>query len=159
MPSCSTSSNIRTSNTVISASEAGSRLTAQILSAQITPPGFSLGDAIYYDVSTSLYARSKADSAVTSEVFGVVESIDGSDNATVVIVGSIGLTGYVSVGDGGAGGSDVYFLSGMTAGKLQNQAPSDSDHIVKAVYQVAPHASAYTGIIVNYIGYKAQATS
>ena len=155
MPSCSTSSNIRSSNTVISASEAGSRLTAQILSAQITSPGLSLGDAIYYDIASSLYARSKADSAVTSEVFGVVESIDGSNNATVVMLGSIGLTGYVSVGDGGAGGSDVYFLSGMTAGKLQNQAPSNSEHIVKAVYQVAPHGTAYTGIIVNYIGYKA----
>jgi len=154
MPSCSTSSNIRASNTVMTTSEAGSRLSAQILSTQITTPGFSLGDVVYYDVGTNLYARSKADSAVTSEVFGVVEDIDGSDNATVVIMGSIGLTGFVSVGDGGVGGSDVYFLSGTTAGKLQNQAPTDPDHIIKAVYQVAPHGGAYTGIIVNYIGYK-----
>lgn len=154
MPSCSTSSNIRASNTVVQLnSDGGSRLMVQLSTSQIQPSGLSAGDAIYYDGTLAYYKRSKADSAATSEVFGVVESLDISGNATVILYGSIGLTGYVDIEDGGAGGHDVYFLSGMTAGKLQSIAPTNEDHIVKPVYQVAPHGN-YTGTIVNYIGYK-----
>jgi hypothetical protein len=156
MPSCSTSSNIKSSNTVVSSSDGGSRLSFLLQSSAIVATGLSLGDAIYYDVASGKYTKSKADNAVTAEVFGVVESIDGSGNANVVMYGSIGLTGNINLSTGGAGGHDIYFLSGLTAGKLQSLAPTDSNHIVKAVYQVAPHG-AYTGVVVNYIGYKVQA--
>lgn len=154
MPSCSTSSNIRASNTVVKlTSDGGSRLLVQIAAAQIAPPGLSAGDAIFYSGASAYYKRSRADDPSTAEVFGVVESLDISGNATVVLYGSIGLTGYANIDDGGAGGHDVYFLSGLTAGKLQSIAPTDGEHIVKPVYQVAPHGT-YTGSIVNYIGYK-----
>lgn len=153
MPS-STSSNIRAANTVVSlSSDAGNRLIVQLSSAQFAAPGVSAGDAIFYSVSNSNYQRSKADSPSTAEVFGVIESIDISGNANVVLYGSIGLTGYCNIDDGGEGSHDIYFLSGQTAGKLQSLAPTDEDHIVKPVYQVAPHGN-YTGTIVNYIGYR-----
>jgi len=153
MPS-STSSNIRASNTVVKlSSEGGNRLMVQIASAQIAPPGLSAGDVIFYSGASAYYKRSKADDPATAEVFGIVETVDVSGNANVVLYGSIGLTGFIDVDDGGAGGHDIYFLSGNTAGKLESLAPTIQDHIVKPVYQVAPHGN-FTGTVVNYIGYK-----
>ena len=150
----STSSNIRAANTVVNlSSDGGNRLIVQLSAAQFASPGISAGDAIFYSVSSSNYQRSKADSPNTAEVFGVVESVDISGNASVVLYGSIGLTGYINIDDGGEGSHDIYFLSGTTAGKLQSLAPTDEDHIIKPVYQVAPHGN-YTGTIVNYIGYR-----
>ena len=154
MPS-STSSNIRAANTIVNLSnDSGNRLSVQILASQVaTPPGVSAGNAIYYDVASGKYKQSKADNPATAEVFGIVESIDGSSNLNVVLYGSIGLTGFINISDGGSGGHDVYFLSGVTAGKLQSLAPTDPNHIVKPVYQTAPHGN-YTGVVVNYIGYR-----
>lgn len=154
MPSCSNSSNIRAGSTVVNVSnDGGNRLSVLIPAASINDSGLCAGEAIYYDVGLSKYTRSVASNANTAEVFGVVESLDLSGNANVVICGSIGLTGYINIGAGGCGGHDVYFLSGLTAGKLQSLPPTTDGHIVKAVYQTAPHGN-YTGIIVNYIGYK-----
>ena len=51
-------------------SELGSRLIVSIQSTNIA--GFTAGDVIRYDVATSGYTRSCADTASNSEVFGVV---------------------------------------------------------------------------------------
>lgn len=154
----STSSNIRASNTVVKlSSEGGNRLMVQLGSAQIAPPGLSAGDAIYYSGASAYYKRSLANDPSTAEVFGIVESVDITGSANVVLYGSIGLTGYIDLEDGGEGGHDIYFLSGLTAGKLQSLAPTDQNHIVKPVYQVAPHGN-FTGTVVNYIGYKVPAS-
>jgi hypothetical protein len=154
MGSCSNSSNIRSASTVVNVSnDGGNRISVQIPLANLQTPGVCAGEAIYYDVGTSKYTRSKADNANTAEIFGVVESVDISGNASVVMAGSIGLTGFFNLSAGGCGGHDIYFLSGTTAGKLQSLPPSTPGHIVKAIYQRAPHG-AYTGIITNYIGYK-----
>lgn len=157
MSSC-TSSNIKSSNTIVNiTSGSGNRLIIDIPVANITSPGFSAGDAIFYNVLTSKYQRSRADSPTTSEVLGVVENVDSSGNANVVIYGSIGLTGFIDLSfnntPGGAGGNDIYFLSGLTAGKLQSLAPTTSGHTIKAVYQTAPHSN-YTGVVMNYVGYR-----
>jgi len=150
----SISSNIRAANTVVNlSSDGGNRLIVQLSAAQFASPGISAGDAIFYSISSSKYQRSKADSPNTAEVFGIVESVDISGNANVVLYGSIGLTGYINIDDGGEGGHDIYFLSDLTAGKLQSLAPTNQNHIVKPVYQVAPHGN-FTGTVVNYIGYK-----
>jgi hypothetical protein len=120
-------------------------------------PGLSAGDVIRYDVPTSGYTASKADTAPNSEVFGVVESYSPVSNSlNVVIYGSIALDSndFADMGSaGGCGGNDIYFLSGQTAGVLQNLAPNDLDQIIKPVYQAAPHGS-FTGVVVNYLGYK-----
>ena len=153
MPSCSTSSNIASSINALSVSQGGSRLSLQIPFLS----GLTVGNVIRYDVATTGYTASKADDAERSEVFGVIENYDSSvGKFNVVIYGSINISSaYLSdMGSGGGcGGNDIYFLSGVTAGRLQNLAPTDLDHIVKPIYQVSPHGS-YTGVIVNYLGYK-----
>jgi len=153
MPSCSNSSNIISSINALNVSLGGSRLSTTIDYVS----GLTLGNVIRYDVGSTGYTASKADTAVSAEVFGVIESYDSAINKfNVVIYGSITLTGtsLVDMGSGGGGGgNDIYFLSGLTAGKLQNLAPTNLDHIVKPIYQACPHGS-FTGVVVNYLGYK-----
>ena len=153
MPSCSNSSNINSTINTLSVTQGGSRLLVSVPFVS----GLTLGNVIRYDVPTSGYTASKANLAENSEVFGVIESYDSATSKFgVVIYGSISLdsTKFADMGSGGgSGGNDIYFLSGQTAGVLQNLAPTDLQHVVKPVYQVSPHGS-YTGVIVNYLGYK-----
>jgi hypothetical protein len=153
MPSCSNSSNIQASINTLSVTQGGSRLLVSIPYVS----GLTLGQVVRYDVATSGYTASRADAAETSEVFGVVESYDSTSNKfNTVIYGSINVSSsnLADMGSGGgSGGNDIYFLSGVTAGKLQNLAPTNVNHIVKPVYQISPHGS-YTGVIVNYLGYR-----
>lgn len=153
MPSCSNSSNISSSLNTISVSQGGSRLMVAIDNVS----GLTLGNVIRYDVPTSGFTASKADSASNSEVFGVIESLDSTTNKfNVVIYGSINIDSskLADMGSGGgSGGNDVYFLSGTTAGILQNLAPTSLDQIIKPVYQAAPHGS-YSGVVINYLGYR-----
>jgi hypothetical protein len=153
MPSCSNSSNISSSINTLSVAQGGSRL---LVSVPLVA-GLTLGNVIRYDISTSGYTASRANLAENSEVFGVIESYDSvSSRFGVVLYGSITLDSskFADMGSGGgSGGNDIYFLSGQTAGILQNLAPTNLNHIVKPVYQVSPHGS-YTGVVVNYLGYK-----
>lgn len=153
MPSCSNSSNIQASINTVSVTQGGSRLIVSIPFVS----GLTLGQVVRYDVTTSGYTASKADTAETSEVFGVIESYDSvSNKLNTVIYGSISLDSskFADMGSGGgSGGNDIYFLSGQTAGILQNLAPTNLEHVVKPVYQASPHGS-YSGVVVNYLGYK-----
>ena len=126
--------------------------------AEIYGGGVSAGNAVYYNVVGATWNKSIANDYAKAEVFGIVESITGL-TATVVIQGSIKLptTEIYDVGDGGSGGNDIYFLSGITAGAIQNSGPTLSGTIVKPLYTVAPHSLSgitFTGIVVNYIGYR-----
>ena len=126
--------------------------------AEIYGGGLSAGNPIYYNVTGATWSKSIANDYAKAEVFGIVESITGL-TATVVTHGSIKLptTEIYSVGDGGSGGNDIYFLSGTTAGAIQNSGPTASGTIVKPLYTVAPHSLSgitFTGIVVNYIGYR-----
>lgn len=153
MPSCSNSSNIQASINTLSVTQGGSRLLVSIPYVS----GLTLGQVVRYDVATTGYTASRADLAETSEVFGVIESYDSNANKfNTVIYGSVSIdsTRLADMGSGGgSGGNDIYFLSGVTAGKLQNLAPTNVNHIIKPVYQISPHGS-YTGVIVNYLGYR-----
>ena len=157
MPTCSTSSNISSAiNSLnISQGSGGSRLIVSIPALS----GMTYGSVVRYDIATSGFTLSKADLPENAEVFGVVESYTPSTNKlNVVMSGSITipdayLTNLPLDTSGAAGGNDIYFLSGITAGLLQNLAPTDLDHIVKPIYQKAPHGS-YSGSVVNYSGYK-----
>lgn len=154
MPSCSTSSNIISSINALNVTLGGSRLTVAIDYVS----GLTLGDVIRYDVLSTGYTGSKADTPVNAEVFGVIENYDNTTNKfNVVIYGSINIDSskLLSVGgsSGAGGGNDIYFLSGLTSGKLQNLAPTNLTHIVKPVYQASPHGS-FTGVVVNYLGYR-----
>jgi len=153
MPSCSNSSNISSSITALNVIQGGSRLLAEVPFVS----GITAGTVVRYNVPTSGWTASKADDAASSEVFGVVESYDtATAKYNVVIYGSISLNSSVLAdmgSGGGSGGNDIYFLSGVTAGRLQNLAPTNLSHIVKPVYQAAPHGS-YSGVIINYLGYR-----
>jgi hypothetical protein len=133
--------------------QGGSRLLAEIPFVS----GLTAGTVIRYDVPTSGWTASKADNAANSEVFGVIESYDSTiAKYQAVIYGSINISTSLLAdmgSGGGSGGNDIYFLSGVTAGKLQNLAPTDLTNIVKPVYQVAPHGS-YSGVVINYLGYR-----
>jgi hypothetical protein len=161
--SCNNSSNINLTKTYITITQGGSRLMVNIPDSKCAT-GVTYGSVIRYDptanLNTGQYKLSNASSIVTSEVVGIVESINTDSSKNVVIYGSINLpasaienipTGY----DGGSGGSDIYFLSPTSSGKVRNSAPSNLDHVVKPLYQKAPHGNgSYTGIVMNYIGYK-----
>jgi hypothetical protein len=160
---CSSSSNIRSTQTLVSITQGGSRLTAVIPDGSYSS-GITGGDVIYWNPlggGGGLYEKSNASTSASAEVFGVVENVTQTGASSyalnVVLYGSIILPSsaiYTIAGaTGGAGGADVYFLSGISAGKIQVEAPSTIGHVIKPVYQVAPHGS-YTGTVVNYIGYR-----
>ena len=150
MPSAnntSNSSNLSTSNTQFNISqEVGSRLIFSLYGT-----GFTGGDVIRYNTVTPLgFTYSCADSAVHSEVLGVVESRNTDNSVNVVLYGSIKLN-TASLMD--LGGGSIYFLSDTTPGKLQNTHPTVIGKIVKPVYQIAPNGVDSTGVIMNYVGY------
>ena len=124
--------------------------------------GITGGDVIYFDNSNGpvngVYRKSKADSPENAEVFGIVESCVGdTGNINVVIAGSINLPTRNIFNNNNTslnlGSNDVYFLSGETAGALENYPPTTANYIIKPIYLNAPHG-AFTGLVRNYVGYK-----
>ena len=126
--------------------------------------GVTYGSVIRYDpeanFNTGLYKLSTANNIQSSEVVGIVESINTDNSKNVVIYGSINLPNSsienaIVGSSGGSGGADIYFLSSTTSGKLNNLPPTELTHVVKPIYQTAPHGNgSYTGVVMNYIGYK-----
>lgn len=157
---CSSSSNIKSTATFINVTQGGSRLMLSIPTGYYAA-GVTAGDVIRYSVPDTQYVKSKADALANSEVVGIVESKSGT-SLNVVIYGSINLpassietTTPSSDTTSGGGGDDIYFLSATTSGKVRVLAPTGQSDIIKPIYQVAPHGlGAYTGIVMNYIGYK-----
>ena len=158
---CSSSSNIKSTATFINVTQGGSRLMLSIPSSDAAA-GVTGGDVIRYSVTDpdNIYVKSKADELDNSEVVGIVESKSGSF-LNVVIYGSINLpatsieaTTPSSDTTTGGGGNDIYFLSATTSGKVRVIAPTGQSDIIKPIYQVAPHGGVYSGIVMNYIGYK-----
>lgn len=183
MPSCSHSSNLSGNLNVNSITQSGARLLMTLnltgftgdgliqgnTGGTVDTDGITAGHAIRYDVvsgspSENKYVPSVGDDSVNSEVVGVIESIDTvSSVVTVVLSGQINYptgrllnaTGVDPVEGvaGASGGNDIYFLSGTTAGVLQNLAPAEPGKIAKPVLQTAPDGD-WTHQVVNYIGYQ-----
>lgn len=162
MPSASNtsnSSNIRSSELKISVQRAndGARLlvTLENESTGFLAPGLTAGDVIRYDVLLGGYTRAAATSLSNSEVFGIVEGVNVDGSLNVVTYGSITYPSNRLINLDGVnyGGNDIYFLSDTQPGRLQNIPPSVVGKIVKPVYQRAPHGTAFTGTVVNYVGY------
>jgi len=136
--------------------------------------GFTAGDVVRYDTlellaggasnpSYQKYVKAKANVAEHSEVIGVIESFSGgatgNEQVNIVLHGQIeypseklaNIPGTAIAG--ASGGDDIYFLSEVTAGVLQNLAPSTVGTIAKPVLQAAADGT-YTGHVINYIGYQ-----
>ena len=150
--------------TLISESSSYIKSASRVIAEIPSNPGFSAGNVVFYDVTGSTWAKSNANAHNRSEVFGVIESISGI-TATVVTHGSVTIpsTMFHNMGQtGGTGGNDIWFLSGTTAGHLQNLGPTLANHIVKPVYYAYPHEFSgvtFSGLVVNYIGYSVANTT
>ena len=139
--------------------------------------GFTAGDVVRYDTlellaggasnpSYQKYVKAKANVAEHSEVIGVIESFSGgatgNEQVNIVLHGQIEYPSAklanmpydpATTIAGASGGNDIYFLSEVTAGVLQNLAPSTVGTIAKPVLQAAADGT-YTGHVINYIGYQ-----
>ncbi len=137
-------------------------------------------NAVEYHVTSNpsggKYVKAKADAAENSEVVGIVETIEGQNRdgtstedslVYVVLSGQISFPSdklvsathifdfenddtYIS---GASGGNDIYFLSEVTAGVIQNLAPTTPTTIAKPILQQAADGD-YNAHVVNYIGYQ-----
>ena len=144
--------------TLISESTSYIKSASRTIAEIPTNSGFSAGNVVFYNITGSTWAKSSAAADNTSEVFGVIESTTGL-TATVVTQGSVNIpdTMLHDMGsNGGSGGNDIWFLSGITSGHMQNLAPTAVGNIVKPVYYAYPHefnGATFSGLVVNYIGY------
>tara|TARA_R100001015_G_C4635230_1_gene204131 strand:- start:683 stop:1936 length:1254 start_codon:yes stop_codon:yes gene_type:complete len=170
MSSCNNSSNIAGNLTINSLQAVGSRLITVIPNTNTikggVQSGVTAGDVLRYDVITepNIYVKAQANDPATSEVVGVVESVNDND-VYLVLSGQMKFpTGAFAKIDpdgpegpqgstGGAGGNDIYFLSSATGGLLQNIAPNQPTEIVKPVLQMADNGD-YNAVVQNYIGYQ-----
>jgi hypothetical protein len=138
----------------IEESDINSRLITKINNG-LYENGITGGDVIMFDTTANLYIKSLANSPSNAEVFGIVESVDADFALNVVTNGSISIPSsqLVNITGTNSGGNDIYFLSGTSAGVLQNCGPTFPDMIIKPLYHIAPHGL-YTGLVRNYLGYK-----
>jgi len=164
MPSCSSSSNIQGTSTILNPTGSESRLTMKLLGGDGSLIGYTLDSSIFaggvvrYNPVDKTYYLSQSDNNANAEVVGVVESKDTTTgDLTVVLRGLIdyptGATlNYIDI-SGGSGGNDIWFLSSATAGQLQNIEPIEPGQIVKPVMQAVATSEGYDYQVLNYIGY------
>jgi hypothetical protein len=126
--------------------------------AGLTADVIGVGDVIRYDPVTDKYLRAQADSETNSNFMGVVESVSGTD-FTVVYSGEISLPDSVMSTITGFTGAQVFYLSGVSAGKLTTTTPTNPGHVIKPVIittGLALDGTLYQGtidgIVVNSIG-------
>lgn len=130
----------------------------KISMAGLTADVIGVGDVIRYDPVTDKYLRAQADSETNSNFMGVVESVSGTD-FTVVYSGEISLPDSVMSTITGFTGAQVFYLSGVSAGKLTTTTPTNPGHVIKPVIittGLALDGTLYQGtidgIVVNSIG-------
>lgn len=176
MPSC-------TNNSIISGiivgsvdSISGRRLSFQQQTDTNWDPTIVAGNVIRYDVDANKFTQSIAnpnylDPADLSlaEVVGIVESISLTDGITYATVVTHGLINYpnlmstiagISATEGGAGGTDIFFLSPTVLGGITYGLVEENGYIVKPILQVCPVSGGdYNSIVVNYIGYEASSSA
>jgi hypothetical protein len=164
MPSCSSSSNIQGTSTVLNPTGSQSRISMKLLGGDSEENGYTLDSSIFaggvvrYSPVDKTYYLSQADNNANSEVVGIVESKDATTgDLTVVLRGLIdyptGATLNDIDGSGGSGGNDIWFLSSATAGQMQNLEPTNPGEIVKPVMQSVATSEGYDYQVLNYIGY------
>ncbi len=122
-----------------------------------TSHGFSAGSVIRFeqvpDGTTGTFKLASANSGISAEAIGIVESVSASgDEFTVVYSGEIDTTNFITNGTNGVTGSDVWFLDTALAGGLTATAPVSSGQIIKPVLTLVSGSSKSRGLVTNYLG-------
>ena len=92
MPSCSSSSNIQGTSTILNPTGSESRLTMKLLGGDGSLIGYTLDSSIFaggvvrYNPVDKTYYLSRADNNANSEVVGVVESKDATTGDLTVVL-------------------------------------------------------------------------
>lgn len=107
-----------------------------------TSHGFSVGNILRYNSSTSLYVKAQANSAANCEVIGIVSSVATVNVFTILHCGFISGLSNLTPGS-------QYYLSDSTAGLLTATAPTGFSSIVKPLLIAV---SATTGYFFNMVG-------
>ena len=119
--------------------------------------GFSAGSVIRFvqegDGITGAFLLAQATRGISAEAIGIVESVDaGGNEFTVVYGGEIDPTNFISTGDEGVTGHDVWFLDATVGGGLTSQAPTAAGQVVKPVLTLISGSQQYRGLVTNYVG-------
>jgi hypothetical protein len=131
-----------------------SRITST-LNRESYAPGITAGDVIRYDTDSQTYVKAVSSDSSRAEVYGIVESYKAVTGSLVVVLnGSIKLPNskIETENQPNTGENDIYYLS-ATPGFIKNIPPRVLNHVVKPIYQVAPHGE-FTGLVRNYLGYR-----
>ena len=144
---------------VSGADAVGSRLSINI---NQTTHGFTNGSVVRWnsgvDGHTAEYVSAKANSAYNAEVAGIVSQVTGADTFELTMAGSVNMTHWFDNQSGvipaGITRDDVYFLSGYTAGWMDNVRPETSGWVAKPVItRLAEDAQGNIfGNVTNYVG-------
>jgi len=111
-----------------------------------TSHGFAVGDVVRWDgtLSPPKYTKARADSALNSEVAGVVNTVADANNFELTYHGYIEVAAFSALTD------PVMFLSADTAGGLTASPPSAVGTVVKPVLTKNTNGSGY--LVMNYLG-------
>jgi len=110
------------------------------------------------DGNTAEYVTAKADNAYNAEVAGVVSEVTGANTFQLCMAGSVNMTDWFDNTSGvipaGITRDDVYFLSGYTAGWMDNVRPETSGWVAKPVItRLAEDGQRNIwGNVTNYVG-------
>lgn len=119
--------------------------------------GFSAGSVVRFEQTangvTGAFVLAQANSGISAEVVGIVESVDaGGNEFTLVYNGEIDTSNFITVNGEGVTGSDVWFLDTSVAGGLTSTVPVSSGDIIKPVLTLVSGSQDDKGLVTNYVG-------
>ena len=124
--------------------------------------GFTAGSVVRWnsgvDGHTAEYVSAQANNAYNSEVAGIASEITGQNHFQLTMAGSVNMTDWFSWSSGvippGITRDDVYFLSGHTAGWMDNVRPNQPGWVAKPIItRLAEDGQGNIwGNVTNYVG-------
>jgi len=124
--------------------------------------GFTSGSVVRWnsgiDGHTAEYVSAKANNAYNAEVAGIVSEVTGSNTFQLTMSGTVNMTDWfdnqLGVIPAGITRDDVYFLSGYTAGWMDNVRPETSGWVAKPIITrlAEDDQGNIFGNVVNYVG-------
>lgn len=106
--------------------------------------GFSIGDAVRYDLGEAKWVKAKADNAENAEVAGIISSVPTSNSFQITY------SGYIFISSLSSNTSPVLFLDSVVAGGLTASPPSAVGMVIKPVVTKVSNSGGYA--VMNYLG-------